>query len=106
MVHLYLCFLLFCVSVIPALSNAEVTEYVTGHPGNCWFHKFYYVSGNFTDVFVLKDHDMDIVTDFACADGCIYTKLGEPFTTEYCFENSPDPSDEALSEYIIPTCSD
>merc|ERR1712179_605106 len=77
-------------------------HYVTDHPGGCWFHKFFYKSGSFADIFILKEFDNTIKTNFTCVDGCVYTRVGDPFTTEYCFEESPDTADEALNEYILP----
>eukprot|EP00090_Calanus_glacialis_P008607 TRINITY_DN16949_c0_g1_i1.p1 TRINITY_DN16949_c0_g1~~TRINITY_DN16949_c0_g1_i1.p1 ORF type:complete len:107 (-),score=21.35 TRINITY_DN16949_c0_g1_i1:45-365(-) len=87
---------------IQGISSHSTDPYVTEHPGNCWFHKYFYKEGAFTDIYILKEFDQNIMTNFTCADGCVYSRLGDPFTTEYCFESSPDAADEALNEYIMP----
>ena len=102
--------------IISGISSHSTDPYVTEHPGNCWFHKYFYKEGAFTDIYILKEFDQNIMTNFTCADGCVYSRsenyifskitpllrLGDPFTTEYCFESSPDAADEALNEYIMP----
>ena len=60
--------------ILGGLSDST-SPYVTGHPGNCWFHKFFYKSGAFADIFILKEFDITIQTNFTCVDGCVYTRF-------------------------------
>eukprot|EP00092_Neocalanus_flemingeri_P083350 GFUD01104603.1.p1 GENE.GFUD01104603.1~~GFUD01104603.1.p1 ORF type:complete len:108 (-),score=23.57 GFUD01104603.1:19-342(-) len=96
-----------CVSllIIQGFSSQTTDSYTTGHPGNCWFHKFYYKENAFEDIYILKEYDLNIKANFTCVDGCVYTRVGDPYTMEYCFEQSPNETDEATNKYIMPTLS-
>merc|ERR1712079_676213 len=71
----------------------------------CDPYKFYYSSDVFDSAYVIKELDSTIMDNMNCADGCVYTKVGQDSFNEYCFtEEGTDGNDEATTEYRVP-CS-